>query len=97
MPFTLTPDATLAEADGWWFEVGCSPCRRSCHPPCRLLARQIGGHHRIGDVAERLSCEQCRQKPALVELVDDIRTWPPASGMPPATRITLVDRRGAVG
>jgi hypothetical protein len=60
---------TLAELDGWWIELLCG-CR-VVFMPCRLLARDRGGHHQAGEIARRFRCRQCGEKAQAPALTPD--------------------------
>ena len=61
---------TLADWFGWWVEARCR-CKLA-YLPCRRLAMNHGGAHRLADVVARLRCSRCRERPA-VAMVDDMR------------------------
>ena len=61
---------TLADWAAWWIEARCA-CKVG-YLPCRRLAMDHGGAHRVADVVARLRCPRCRERP-VVALVDDMR------------------------
>ncbi len=61
--------STLAAAAGWYFETRCR-CRLVFHP-VTLLLKDMPASRRIGDVAGRLRCRRCGERPGSVALVDE--------------------------
>jgi rubredoxin len=65
-----TPDSTLAQLSAWWIEVRCDGCR-TVYLPVKMLLRD-GWHpsRRAAEIAVRLRCRRCQERPASVALVD---------------------------
>ncbi len=93
-----TPDEllalTLQEADQLWELVWLCPTCLDCpnrpivSAPCKLLARQCGGHTLIRDVLRRLKCRHCGGRRLRVEATDDVAAGS-HGGKPGWWRITL--------
>jgi hypothetical protein len=91
------PDVILAAPLGrlsdTWLEVAC--CGGTSYLPLRMLARQHGGQHRVGEVVDRLRCQRCHSAPASVALVESAAGDAPGGGGPPrGWRVVLVQRQG---
>ena len=74
---------TLAAWRGWWIDARCR-CKLLCIP-CRMLAEEYGGGHRVSEIARRLRCQSCGETPA-VEMIDDPRGGREKGPYPPARR-----------
>jgi hypothetical protein len=84
---------SLGRLDGAWLEVRC--CGGTSYPPLRMLARRYGGQHRVAEVVDRLRCQRCHGRPALVALVENpAGNAPGQAGAPPGWRVVLIERRG---
>ncbi len=86
-PMQRNPPFPLPAYATWWLDTRCC-CGRVVQTPVRLLLRRHGRHADAGDLARRLRCTVCGERPASAELVDD----PGAIGM----GLNPVDRRRRV-
>lgn len=82
-----SPETPLTALSGWWLVTQCR-CRTVSHP-CRLLAADHGARPAI-DVARRLRCSRCGEKPA-AHLDEDPRggTTPGQGAYPPSRKVAL--------
>jgi hypothetical protein len=81
------PTTTLAELDGWWIELRCG-CR-VVYMPCKLLARDRGGHHQAGEIARRFRCRDCGGRAVAPALTADPQALYAGSGGATGLRIPL--------
>jgi hypothetical protein len=76
MPMFNPPlDAPLSLLNGYWLEIRCA-CKL-VYVPLSMLSERHGRQAQLGEVANRLKCQTCGERPSELALVDD-----PASGVP---------------
>ena len=84
---TFVLDARLHELEGYWLELHC--CGGTILLPLKLIARQYGQSHRLGDILLRMRCKVCRGKPARAYL-NETPHRTDCHGAPPGWSLQLI-------
>jgi hypothetical protein len=63
-------EAPLSNLEGYWLHIQCG-CGAAVYYPCKLMAKERGGHRTLNDVLLRLRCRQCKAPPAEIFITDD--------------------------
>lgn len=79
--------AHLIECEGCWLDVRCA-CGTITLYPFQLLIRKLGRSRQLGEIASRIRCKRCRERPATVHL-NETHNREPCHGTPPGWSVQL--------